>query len=185
MGCQAYVTPVSAGEICVAVLSRDPRIRVNEILGQFPALSARLQGVNPITTEKGAVSGNRVLWRIYRGSVVLAGDASGTVDAITGDGLSISFRQALALSSALEAGNLSSYAVAHRRLAMRPLLVGSLLLLLDKHPRLREHALRTVAGDPGCLGCLMALHAGSRLAPRFLRQRILPLTLQLFKGPVS
>jgi flavin-dependent dehydrogenase len=180
-GCQAYVTPVGSQKVSVAVLSHDPQIRVNQILERIPELASHLQGAEATSMEKGAVSGNRALWKIYRGRVVLAGDASGTVDAITGDGLSISFRQALALSSAIETGDLCSYAAAHRRLAVRPLVMSSLLLSLDKYPWLRKRVLRALAGDPKCLEGLLALHTGSRVGPHFFRRRMLPATLQLFK----
>jgi flavin-dependent dehydrogenase len=180
-GCQAYVTPVGPQEVSVAVLSRDPRLRVNQIVEQIPELGSRLQGAEATTTERGAISGNSALWRVYRGRVILAGDASGTVDAITGDGLSVSFRQALALASALETGYLSSYATAHRRLAMRPLVMSSLLLSLDRYPWLRKRVLRVLAGDPRFFEGLLALHAGSRTAPRYVCRRILPLCLQLFR----
>jgi len=43
-----------------------------------------------------------------RGNVALAGDASGSVDAITGEGLCLSFRHALALADALSKGKLLS-----------------------------------------------------------------------------
>jgi flavin-dependent dehydrogenase len=183
--CQAYATPLGHQEVCIALLSRDPRIRGNQILEQFPELASHLQGADPTNAEKGALSGNMALWKIHRGNVALAGDASGTVDAITGDGLSVSFRQALALSCALETGDLSSYASAHRRLSMRPLVMSSLLVSLDKHAWLRKRVLHALAGDPKCFEGLLALHAGSSPAPHFVRRRILPVTLQLLKDSIS
>jgi hypothetical protein len=65
----------------------------------------------------------------------------------------------------LLAGKPSSYASAHRRLATRPLVMSSLLLLLDKFPWLRKHALQAFAGDPKVFEGLLAVHAGSRMAP--------------------
>jgi len=53
------------------------------------------------------------------------------VDAITGEGLGLSFRQGLALADALEAGDLEKYQSAHRWLARRPHFMSRLLLLLD------------------------------------------------------
>ena len=184
-GCQAYVTPVSPREISVAVLSRNPRLRVNHVLRQMPELASRLQGADATTTERGTVSGNGALWRIHRGRTVLTGDASGTVDAITGDGLSIAFRQALALSSALKAGDLSSYVAAHRRLAVRPLLMSFLLLSLDRYPWLRKRALGALADDPKFFEGLLGLHVGSRATPGYVCRRMLPLTLQFLKDSLS
>lgn len=47
-------------------------------------------------------------------------------DAITGEGLGLSFRQAIALADALETGDLEKYQSAHRRLARRPHLMSRL-----------------------------------------------------------
>jgi hypothetical protein len=81
------------------------------------------------------------------------------VDAITGDGLSLSFQQAIALSEALCSGDLASYEAAHSRLARRPTLVANVLLLLDRFPWLRRGVLRMLAFDPPIFGKLLARHA--------------------------
>jgi flavin-dependent dehydrogenase len=75
---------------------------------------------------------------------VLAGDASGSVDAITGEGLGLSFRQALALADALEAGELQGYQTAQNRLGRRPRVMARLLLLLllDHFAPLRKRVLQ-------------------------------------------
>ena len=46
---------------------------------------------------------SRVLPAVARGRVALVGDASGTVDAVTGHGLSLSFQQAIHLAAGHEA----------------------------------------------------------------------------------
>ena len=38
---------------------------------------------------------------VQRGNVALVGEASGSVDAVTGEGLSMAFRQAIALAEAM------------------------------------------------------------------------------------
>ena len=73
---------------------------------------------------------------------MLAGDASGSVDAITGEGLGLSFRQALALADALEAGELQGYQTAQNRLGRRPRVMARLLLLLDHFAPLRKRVLQ-------------------------------------------
>ena len=108
-GCQIYVTPIGPQEVCAALISRDPRLRLNDALARFPQLSARLAGAPQVTSERGAVTASRRLPRVYRGNLALIGDASGSVDAITGEGLCLSFRQALALADSLAAGDLSRY----------------------------------------------------------------------------
>ena len=91
---------------------------------------------------------SRRLRRVFRGSTVLVGDASGSVDAITGEGLSLSFHHAVALSEALCQGRLADYQVEHSRLARRPALVAAMLLSLDRFPWLRRHVLGMLSFDP-------------------------------------
>ena len=67
------------------------------------------------SVERGAVTVSRRLRRVFRGSTVLVGDASGSVDAITGEGLSLSFHHAVALSEALCRGRLAPYQAEHSR----------------------------------------------------------------------
>jgi flavin-dependent dehydrogenase len=49
---------------------------------------------------------------VYRGNVALVGDASGSVDAITGEGMAIAFDCARTLARSLKEGGLASYATA-------------------------------------------------------------------------
>jgi flavin-dependent dehydrogenase len=98
--------------------------------------------------------------RVYRGHVALIGDASGGVDAISGDGLRLGFHQAGALAEALQADDLEAYNTAHRRLARRPRLMARLLLLLNGQPALRKRVLRALSGEPDIFGRLLATHVG-------------------------
>jgi len=90
---------------------------------------------------------------------VLVGDASGSSDAIAGDGLSLSFRQALPLAEALHSGDLEFYQSEHRRMARRPAVMARLLLALDRFPGLRRAVLRTLAFEPPIFAKLLANHA--------------------------
>ncbi len=66
---------------------------------------------------RGAVTRTRTLREVIRGNVAVLGDASGSVDAITGEGLLSAFRQAHALADAIAAGKPERYAAAHRQIA--------------------------------------------------------------------
>ena len=89
--CQVYVTPVSGEEVCVALISSTRKLRLEDGLAQFPELCSRLENAEPGSTERGAITVTRRLRRVYRDRTVLVGDASGGVDAITGEGLCLSF----------------------------------------------------------------------------------------------
>ena len=157
-GCQIYVTPIGAQEVCAALISRDRRLRLDEALAQFPQLAARLAGAPRATTERGAVTANRRLPRVYRGNVALIGDASGSVDAITGEGLCLSFHQAIALADSLASGDLAPYQAAHRRLARRPTLMSKLMLTMDRRTWLRKPAFRALAFEPRIFQRLLSFH---------------------------
>lgn len=159
-GCQLYITPVASDEVCVALISRSPRTRLKEALPHFPEVVDRLAGADPNNLERGGVTASRRLKAVCRGNVALVGDSSGSVDAITGDGLCLLFQQSLALGDALEAGDLSLYQAAHRRVGSRPELMATMVLLLDQHNGLRRRAIRALAGKPKLFAGMLSMHVG-------------------------
>jgi len=175
--CQIYVTPVSPSEIGVALLSRDSHLRLDGALSEFPELQQRLQGVAATSSERGAVTASRRLCRVFRGGTVLIGDASGSVDAITGQGLSLSFHQAIAMAEAFCSGDLTSYQAEHSRLARRPVFAANILLLLDRFALLRRSVLRALAYHPPAFAKLLQFgvaESRSGLRTRNDEWRLLP-----------
>jgi menaquinone-9 beta-reductase len=158
---QAYVTPVGGTDVCVVLISGNPRERHASLAAEFPQLADRLGSWGAAGDERGAVTLSHSLKRVHRGRVALIGDASGSVDAITGEGLCLGFHQATALADALECSDLSRYQAAHRRLARRPTLMGRLLLLLDREPRVRDRAMRALAKHPELFARLLEVHVGA------------------------
>jgi flavin-dependent dehydrogenase len=166
---QAYVTPLGTEEVCVALIACKAGVRLDAIEKEFPSLAEKLRGAEPLSTGRGAVTGVHRVKRVYRNNVVLAGDASGTIDAITGEGLCLGFQQAAVLADALEAGNLERYQRAHSQIARRPRLLEALLLLLDRRPVLRQHVLRILSADPQMFARLLAFHAGATSQRYYIR----------------
>jgi flavin-dependent dehydrogenase len=164
---QAYVTPLANEETCVVLISRDPAMRFEEALREFPGLAGSLVKAKLSSVQRGTVTATCKLDRVCRGNIALTGDASGSVDAITGEGLGLSFRQALALADALETGELEKYQAAHRRLTRRPQVMARLLLLLERCTPLRRRVLRGLAGDPGLFSRMLAAHV-KETSPAFL-----------------
>jgi flavin-dependent dehydrogenase len=159
--CQIVVTPVRPDEICLVVTSRSPRIRLREALLEFPEITRKLKGASPITRDLGAVTALRVLRRVCRGRVALVGDASGSVDSLTGEGLGLAFRQAEALAEAIACGDLTRYQAAHRRINRVPEIMSRLLLALENRHSLRRRAILALAREPHLFGRLLAAHAGA------------------------
>ncbi|MGA8200525.1 MAG: FAD-dependent monooxygenase [Candidatus Sulfotelmatobacter sp.] len=162
--CQGFATAVSNDQVCVATASSHPSLRLESALAEFPELGARLRGAEPTSTERGAISANRTLRRVWKKNVALIGDASGTVDAITGEGLGLAFSQALALANCLKANTLIGYQAAHRRLALRPSLMARLMLTLDGRPIVQQRTLQVFRKHPEIFRRLLALHVG-KLSP--------------------
>jgi flavin-dependent dehydrogenase len=159
--CQGYATAVSPEQVCVALASHDPGLRLEDGLCELPALSASLRGAEAVSAERGALTGNRKLDRVWRGNVALIGDASGTVDAITGEGLGLAFRQAAVLAGCFESCNLARYQVEHRRLAQRPRWMARMMLNLDGRPRLQQRTLQAFRKHPLVFPRLLGLHVGA------------------------
>jgi flavin-dependent dehydrogenase len=159
-GCQLYLTPVSDCEICAVLISRDPHLRLDDALPRFPAVQRRLQRAAAVSSERGGISATRRLERVWRGNVALVGDASGSVDAITGEGLCLLFEQSVALAAALAHEDLSMYEAAHRRLGRRPNWMSDLMLLLDRFPTLRRRTIAAMARDPRLFARMLAMHVG-------------------------
>jgi len=97
---------------------------------------------------------------VHSGNVALVGDASGGVDAITGEGMRLAFRQAQILAPAMERDDLDAYARAHRAVARKPMFIGDILLMHGRNERLRARSLRMLAGKPQLFARLLALHSG-------------------------
>lgn len=161
-GFQIYVTPVAPGEVCVAVVSRDPGLRLETALAQVPELRSRLGSAAALSAERGAVTVSRRLRCVRAGSVALLGDASGSVDSVTGLGIGLGLQQALALANGLAHGDLALYQSAHRSLARRPRAMSAALLAMDRSPLIRLGALKTLASNPSWFRALLAFHAGRR-----------------------
>lgn len=166
-GVQVFVTPVGENEIDVATLSSDSRLHYQDALRSFPALAARLARATATSNVRGAVTASRRLDRVATRNLALLGDASGSVDSVTGLGLAMSFQQAVALAEAMATEDLSFYATEHHRLAKRPRVMESVMLAMDQRDKLRQRAIRTLAAEPLHFSSLLSVHTGASSALSF------------------
>ena len=107
-GSEAYITPVADDLIGVAVLGNgqgDFEAR----LAAFPALRARLAGAEPASRVRGAGPLRQDVEHRARGGVLLVGDASGYLDALTGEGIGAALAQAAVLADCVAAGRAGDY----------------------------------------------------------------------------
>ncbi|MCA5895057.1 FAD-dependent monooxygenase [Isoptericola sp. NEAU-Y5] len=92
---EAYVTPVAPDLVGVALLG-PPGADFDAELATLPELATRLAGAAPDGPVRGAGPLRRVTTARTAGRVRLVGDASGYVDALTGEGLRVGLAQARA-----------------------------------------------------------------------------------------
>lgn len=90
---EVYVTPIAEDTVGVAILGPQ-RTDFAETVRGIPELSTRLEGAAPASSLRGAGPFRQRARRPSVGRVLLVGDASGYVDAITGEGLRLGLDQA-------------------------------------------------------------------------------------------
>lgn len=150
---EAYVTPVGERTVGVAVLGPRP-LDQNAVLASLPELAARLEGVETVGTTRGAGPLLQRARARASGRVLLAGDASGYVDALTGEGMRVGFAQARAAVAAVRAGDTEQYERAWRATTrdFRMLTSG---LVVAARSRLRPRIVPTAAARPELFGAIV------------------------------
>ena len=126
-GSEAYVTPVADDLVGVAVLGSE-RGGFESRLGAFPALRERLAGAAPASDVRGAGPLRQDVRCRATGSILLVGDASGYLDALTGEGIGVALAQAAALAECVAAGRAGDYERAWRRASRKAWILTSGLL---------------------------------------------------------
>lgn len=105
---ELYVTPVDDETVGVAVLGRRP-LDLDAAVARVPDLATRLEGAAPASELRGAGALRQRSRARVRGRVALVGDASGYVDALTGEGIRVGLAQARVLVDQLATGSLEGY----------------------------------------------------------------------------
>jgi flavin-dependent dehydrogenase len=181
-GREAYVTPVGEGLVGVALLWSGAASTFDDLLASFPSLRQRLEDAPVASKDRGAGPLEQRCRRVIDGNLALVGDASGSRDAITGEGLALSFHQAVALVEAMAAGDLGRYVAAHRHIVRFPNAITRLLLLVERHPRLRRRVMRSLAADEKLMSRFLALKMRVE-GPRVLGPGgLLPLAAAALRG---
>ena len=147
---EAYVTPVAPDLVGVAVLTCE-RGPFTDVLAGFPALAERLAGAER-TGVRGAGPLRQSSSRRVAGRVLLAGDAAGYVDALTGEGLALGLAEARAAVGAILAGQVDGYETTSRRLRRRHELLTRALLGATRRAPVRRHLVAAAGALPPVFG---------------------------------
>ena len=165
-GVEAYVTPVGPERVGIAFLWSAAGGRRGDqggFLARFPQLLARLGPASaaPETAQRGAGPFDVRVEPIARGRVLLVGDASGYLDAITGEGLSLAFASAAALVEATVGDDVPAYARAWARARQQHIALTRLVLWVAARPSLRRRVIRALSGSPDAFRAFLALNTGA------------------------
>jgi flavin-dependent dehydrogenase len=110
---ELYVTPVSDTEVGVAMLAGQGT-SFDDAIAAEPFVAKKLAGAEPVSTRRGAGPFRQRTRARTAGRVLLVGDASGYVDAITGEGLRLGFAQAQVAVACIAADQPADYEKAWR-----------------------------------------------------------------------
>jgi flavin-dependent dehydrogenase len=148
---EIYVTPVAPDTVGVAVLGPS-HTDFDATIASVPYLAEHLAGARPVSTVRGAGPFHQRATARSSGRVLLVGDASGYVDAITGEGLRLGFEQArVAVASVLDG---SSYDAAWREVTRDFRVLTSGLVRAAGSP-FRSRIVPLAAGLPGVYGAIV------------------------------
>ncbi|GAA4427376.1 NAD(P)/FAD-dependent oxidoreductase [Georgenia halophila] len=145
---EAYVTPVGPDEVGIALLTAD-RSSYDDQLAAFPALLERIGDAPATSTVRGAGPLHQVSTRRVAGRALLVGDASGYVDALTGEGVALALAQAEAAVAAITAGRPDDYETAWWRIVRRHRILTRALLTAAAVPPVRRRLVPTAQALPG------------------------------------
>jgi flavin-dependent dehydrogenase len=159
---EAYVTPLGPDEVGVALLCHGAPAPFDELLSRFPQLRARLAGGAALERVRGAGPFEQRVSQVLAPGVALVGDAAGYLDAVSGEGLSLGFRSALALIDRFASGELWRYPTDHARITATYQVVTRVMLEIARRPRLRRRVIEYLARRPLLLSDLLGIAADCR-----------------------
>ena len=174
-GHEVYFTPVGGRLVNVAVLLR--REQAARLAGQLrerychlvAESGALLSGAQLVDEPLAAGPFPAEAHRAWRGNLVLAGDAAGFYDGVTGEGMSLALVTARLCANAVEqflmgGGHrpFAAYDRERRDLARHSQLLGMLTLTLAAHPHLGAWVVANLAKRPATFATLLAINQGER-----------------------
>ncbi|MEO6943211.1 MAG: FAD-dependent monooxygenase [Lacisediminihabitans sp.] len=155
---EAYVTPVGDDVVGVALLGRQGMEYAGS-LRAIPALASRLEGTAAASTLRGAGPFRQRTRHRRVGRVLLVGDSSGYVDAITGEGIRGGLAQAEAAIDCIAADDVAGYEQAWSRCTRDFRILTAGLVTLADSP-LRPAIVPLAAALPGVFGAVVERLAG-------------------------
>lgn len=150
---EAYLTPVGPDTVGIAILGPQ-RVDFAAALAGVPVLGHRFAAAEPVSALRGAGPLLQRTARRTAGRVLLAGDASGYVDALTGEGLCVGFAQARAVVASIAAGDAHAYERSWRSSTRDFRVITGGLVALARSP-LRSRIVPMASTSPRAFGAVI------------------------------
>ena len=150
---EIYVTPIAVDEVGIAMLGAQ-HTDFDAAIADIPGLAARLAGATVTSSRRGAGPFRQRTRARTAGRVLLVGDASGYVDAITGEGLRLGFAQASAAVACVVADDPRRYEAEWNRITRDFRLTTTALVRFATSP-LRRGIVPLSAALPGRFGAVV------------------------------
>ena len=197
---EAYVTPCGRGEVGVAVLWAAQEKKtgggqrlMESMLSRIPRLNASLQGARPSAGARAIGPMHQVARSPVSDGVALVGDASGYLDAITGEGISLALAQVQALYDSIgpwmlsndrvpTATELQGYSRRISGMVRQHQLITHLVLFLSRKPRLAARAIKGLGRQPELFRWLLSANMGAASATSIPKLEIMRLATALVRG---
>lgn len=156
---EVYVTPVSDELVGVAVLG-GRGLGYEDVLAAAPGVAQRLAGAPDASQLRGAGPLRQRASARVAGRVLLAGDAAGYVDALTGEGIRLGLAQVTAAVAAISAGRPERYEHDWRWITRDYRLLTGGLLAAAGRPAVRRRIVPLAARLPRVYGAIVDRLAG-------------------------
>ena len=198
-GAEAYVTPCGQEEVGVAVLWEAEEKKtgggqrlMESMLSRFTRLRTSLRDAEPSAKARAIGPMHQVArWPVSNG-VGLVGDASGYLDAITGEGISLALAQVqmlydsvgpwmLSHDSVPTARELQGYSRCVSRMIRRHQLITRLVLFLSRNPGLAERAIKGLRRQPELFCWLLSANMGAVSVASFPKLQMMRLATALVR----
>jgi menaquinone-9 beta-reductase len=188
-GCEAYVTPIDRGtdsqhqprhQIGVALLCYRDLCKPDfpTMLSRFPELEIRLRHAVPTSKQRALGPLGQSTRAAWAPGAVLLGDASGYIDASTGEGISLALQQVEHLASILpnqlparvDLG--AFYGLTRARMNIAYILTTYTTIILGRFPRLRREVVGILARFPRLFQALLSFNMGTLSLQSVLRPQV-------------
>jgi flavin-dependent dehydrogenase len=169
-GGEVYLAPSEGDEALVACLYRQEQVppgttagdRMMSTLLSLEVLRGRVRGLAFTTPCLAAAPLGLRAGAVAAGNVLLVGDAAGTPDPVTGEGMSLAVLSARAAAEAIAAGRPQDYERERRRLAAGADWLGRWMLRVTRYPAIADRVIGALVEAPDLFTKLLQIAVGQK-----------------------